>query len=65
MIRLFKEKKQNHALIEKKEELEAREKELLEKKEKIQTDKKYIEKTAREQYNMVKPGEKVYKVIEE
>jgi len=65
VIRLFQEKKQNQVLIEKKEELEAKETELLEEKEKLQNDKKYIEKTAREQYNMVKPGEKVYKVIEE
>ena len=65
LIRFFQEKKQNHALIENKEELEQRETELNEEKEKLQNDKKYIEKTAREQYNMVKPGEKVYKVIEE
>jgi septum formation initiator len=51
MIKLFKAKQENNALIEQ--------------KEKLQNDKKYIEKTAREQYNMVAPGEKVYKVIEE
>jgi cell division protein FtsB len=65
LIRLFQEKKQNLELIEKKEELEQRETELNEEKEKLQNDEKYLEKTAREQYNMVKPGEKVYKVIEE
>jgi len=65
MIKLFQAKKENQVLIEKKETLEAKENELLEEKEKLQHDKKYIEKTAREQYNMVKPGEKVYKVIEE
>ena len=65
MIKLFQAKKENQVLIEKKENLEAKENELLDEKEKLQHDKKYIEKTAREQYNMVKPGEKVYKVIEE
>jgi cell division protein FtsB len=65
MIKLFKAKQENNALIEQKEELEAEEKALQEQKEKLQNDKKYIEKTAREQYNMVAPGEKVYKVIEE
>ena len=65
MIKLFQEKKENQVLIEKKENLETKENELLEEKEKLQHNKKYIEKTAREQYNMVKPGEKVYKIIEE
>ncbi|MCD6336995.1 MAG: septum formation initiator family protein [Candidatus Marinimicrobia bacterium] len=65
MITLFQVKHENQILIEKKETLEAKRIELLEEKEKLQHDKKYIEKTAREQYNMVKPGEKVYKVIEE
>jgi len=65
MIKLFQAKKENQVLIEKKEDLETKENELLDEKEKLQHDKKYIEKTAREQYNMVKPGEKVYKVIEE
>ena len=65
MIKLFQAKKENQVLIEKKEDLEVKENELLDEKEKLQHDKKYIEKTAREQYNMVKPGEKVYKVIEE
>ncbi len=65
MIKLFQAKKENQVLIEKKESLENLETELFEEKEKLQHDKKYIEKTAREQYNMVKPGEKVYKVIEE
>lgn len=65
MIKLFQAKHENRVLIEKKESLEAKKNELLEEKDKLQNDKKYIEKTAREQYNMVKPGEKVYKVIEE
>ena len=31
---------------------------------KLQTDKEYIEKIAREKFMMVKPGEKVFRVIE-
>jgi cell division protein FtsB len=65
ILNLFKAKQENTVLIQEKEALESKEKNLLEEKEKLQTDKKHIEKTAREQYNMVKPGEKVYKVIEE
>ena len=33
-------------------------------KNKIQNDLNYIEKIAREKYKMVKPGEKIFKVIE-
>ena len=39
---------------------------LLEKEEeKLKFDEKYIEKIAREKFKMVKPGERVFKVIEE
>ena len=65
LIKVFQAKHENQVLIEKKENLETKQSELIEQKDKLQHDKKYIEKTAREQYNMVKPGEKVYKVIEE
>ncbi|MDZ7795844.1 MAG: septum formation initiator family protein [Candidatus Marinimicrobia bacterium] len=65
MIKLVQEKREHQELIEKKAELEATQEELLEEKERLLNDKKYIEKIAREQYNMVLPGETVYKVIEE
>ncbi len=65
LIRLFQAEHEHRTLIEKKESLEQRSKELQEEKEKLQTDTKHIEKVAREQYNMVQPGEKVFKVIEE
>ncbi len=65
LVYLFKAKQKNTELIEKKMELESKEENLLNEKEMLQSDKKHIEKKAREQYNMVKPGEKVYKVIEE
>tara|TARA_B100000073_G_scaffold114035_1_gene92254 strand:- start:268 stop:552 length:285 start_codon:yes stop_codon:yes gene_type:complete len=39
---------------------------MLEKEEeKLKFDEKYIEKIAREKFKMVKPGERVFKVIEE
>mgnify|MGYP001261472140 FL=1 len=39
---------------------------LLEKEEeKLKFDEKYIEKIAREKFKMVKPGERVFKVIDE
>ena len=34
-------------------------------KNKIENDLNYIEKIAREKYKMVKPGEKVFKVVPE
>ena len=34
-----------------------------EKKNKIENDINYIEKMAREKYKMVKPGEKIFKVV--
>ncbi|MCK4813700.1 MAG: septum formation initiator family protein [Candidatus Marinimicrobia bacterium] len=64
-IKLFQEKHEHQVLIERKEALEQKELELQEEKEKLQHDEKHIEKIAREQYNMIIPGEKVYKVIEE
>ena len=33
-------------------------------KNKIENDLKYIEKIAREKYKMVKPGEKIFKVVD-
>ena len=39
---------------------------MLEKEEeKLKFDEKYIERIAREKFKMVKPGERVYKVVEE
>ena len=39
---------------------------LLEKEEeKLKFDEKYIEKIAREKFKMVKPGERVFKIVEE
>ena len=63
LLKLYKiknqrEKVQNH-IAQLREEKEKREKE----KNKIENDLQYIEKIAREKYKMVKPGEKIFKVV--
>ncbi|MDD3094731.1 MAG: septum formation initiator family protein [Candidatus Neomarinimicrobiota bacterium] len=65
IISLFKEKQIQQTLVEEKLLLEQSQNSLKEEKEKLLNDKQHIEKIAREQYNMVFPGETVYKVIEE
>lgn len=64
LISLVKERQTLKTLSEEKINLEKRHLSLEEEKEKLLNDKEYIEKIAREQYNMVLPGETVYKVIE-
>lgn len=64
-ISLFKEKQNQRTLVEEKIRLEQKQKLLKDEKTKLLDDKQHIEKIAREQYNMVFPGETVYKVIEE
>ena len=64
LIKLYKIKSQrmkvqNH-ITQLREEREKRKAE----KNKIENDLNYIEKIAREKYKMVKPGEKIFKVIE-
>ena len=63
LIKLYKiksqrKKVQNH-IIQLREEREKRKEE----KNKIENDLDYIEKIAREKYKMVKPGEKIFKVV--
>lgn len=65
IVSLIKEKQSQKTLTEEKAGLEMRQLSLEEEKEKLLNDKTYIEQIAREQYNMVLPGETVYKVIEE
>ena len=64
LIKLYKiksqrKKVQNH-ITQLREEREKKKEE----KNKIENDLDYIEKIAREKYKMVKPGEKIFKVIE-
>ena len=63
LIKLYKiksqrKKVQNH-ITQLREEREKRKEE----KNKIENDLDYIEKIAREKYKMVKPGEKIFKVV--
>ena len=64
LIKLYKiksqrKKIQNH-ITQLRQEREKKEEE----KNKIENDLEYIEKIAREKYKMVKPGEKIFKIIE-
>ena len=64
LIKLYKiksqrKKVQNH-ITQLREEREKKKEE----KNKIENDLDYIEKIAREKYKMVKPGEKIFKVVE-
>jgi len=64
LIKLYKiknqrKKVQNH-IAQLRQEKEKKEEE----KNKIENDLDYIEKIAREKYKMVKPGEKIFKIIE-
>ena len=64
LIKLYKiknqrKKVQNH-IAQLRQEKEKKEEE----KNKIENDLDYIEKIAREKYKMVKPGDKIFKIIE-
>ena len=64
LIKLYKIKSQREKIQNKITQLrEEREKNKIE-KNKIENDLGYIEKIAREKYKMVKPGEKIFKVVE-
>ena len=65
LIKLYKiksqrKKLQNH-ITQLREEREKRKEE----KNKIENDLEHIEKIAREKYKMVKPGEKIFKVVDQ
>tara|TARA_B100000035_G_scaffold296535_1_gene288541 strand:+ start:2402 stop:2731 length:330 start_codon:yes stop_codon:yes gene_type:complete len=64
IVKLYKIKNERN-IIQKKISLLREEKEKLKnEKTKIENDLNYIEKIAREKYKMVKPGEKIFKVID-
>ena len=64
ILKLYKIKKERK-IIQKKIAQLREEKEILKnEKSKIENDLDYIEKIAREKYKMVKPGEKIFKVID-
>ena len=64
LLKLYKIKNERK-IIQKKISQLREEKEILKnEKSKIENDLGYIEKIAREKYKMVKPGEKIFKVID-
>ena len=64
LLKLYKIKKERQ-MVQKKISLLREEREKLKtEKIKIENDLSYIEKIAREKYKMVKPGEKIFKVID-
>ena len=64
LLKLYKIKKERQ-MVQKKIALLREEREKLKtEKIKIENDLSYIEKIAREKYKMVKPGEKIFKVVD-
>ena len=63
LIKYFQLKKQNQKLIENINSVRNERKELSKTIGKLESDLEYIEKIAREEFRMVKQGEKVFRVI--
>ena len=64
ILKLYKIKNERKAIQKKIEDLRAEKEDLKNQKSRIENDLNYIEKIAREKYKMVKPGEKIFKVID-
>tara|TARA_B100000401_G_scaffold136802_1_gene90672 strand:- start:70 stop:399 length:330 start_codon:yes stop_codon:yes gene_type:complete len=64
LIKLYKIKTQRGKIQNHIAQLRQEREKRKEEKNKIENDLDYIEKIAREKYKMVKPGEKVFKVVE-
>ena len=64
VLKLYKIKSERKAIQKKIAELREEKGKLKNEKSKIENDLDYIEKIAREKYKMVKPGEKIFKVID-
>ena len=64
LIKLYKIKNQRKNVQNHITQLRKEREKKKEEKNKIENDLEYIEKIAREKYKMVKPGEKIFKVIE-
>ena len=63
LLKLYKMKNERKLVQSKIANLRAERETLKNEKSKIENDLNYIEKIAREKYKMVKPGEKIFKVI--
>ena len=64
LIKLYKIKSQRKKVQNHIAQLRKEREERKEEKNKVENDLEYIEKVAREKYKMVKPGEKIFKVLE-
>jgi len=64
LLKLYKIKQKRKNIQDNIAELRKEREKAVGEKNKIENDLDYIEKIAREKYKMVKPGEKIFKVIE-
>ena len=64
MLKLYKIKNERQLIQKKIASLREEREKLKTEKIKIENDLSYIEKIAREKYKMVKPGEKIFKVVD-
>ncbi len=64
LITMFKLKKEQASIINDIDQLIAEEKWLTDEISKLKTDDNYIQQIAREKFHMVKPNEKVFRVID-
>ncbi len=65
VVRYFRQKAQKENLIREIDSLKVQKAKLKSESERLKNDPDYIEKIAREKYNMKKKDEKVYKIIKE
>tara|TARA_B100000927_G_C16439344_1_gene459073 strand:- start:662 stop:1000 length:339 start_codon:yes stop_codon:yes gene_type:complete len=63
IVKLYRIKNERKIIQKEISELRIQREKLENEKVKIESDLKYIEKIAREKYKMVKPGEKIFKVL--
>tara|TARA_Y100000022_G_C13175427_1_gene340723 strand:- start:451 stop:783 length:333 start_codon:yes stop_codon:yes gene_type:complete len=64
VLKLYKIKNERKTIQKKIASLREEKEKLKNEKHKVENDLSYIEKIAREKYKMVKPGEKIFKVVD-
>ena len=64
ILKLYKVKNKRKVIQKKIADLRKEKEKLKSEKSRIENDLDYIEKIAREKYKMVKPGEKIFKIID-
>lgn len=65
LIQLYRQSSRKHSLVKEIDSLQAQKTKLENESKRLKNDLDYIEKIAREKYNMKKKDEKVYKIIKE